>query len=95
MEKRGRKPKLKVEYLPPVEAAHPLWLSISEAAKLSGVGSKTIRRSIEHKAVIFTINKNRYLINFPSLITYLCKTTKLKNKFLNHGLGQYVDKWKN
>jgi hypothetical protein len=95
MEKRGRKPKLKIEYIPPAEAAHPLWLSISEAAKLSGVGQKTIRRSIEHKAVLFTINKNRYLINFSSLINYLCKTTKLKNKFINNGLGQYVEKWKN
>jgi len=92
--KRGRKPTVKIEETTPKEVKEPLWVSVSEAAKLSGVGTKTIRRSIEHDAVKFKVINNRYLINLSSLIAYLYKTTKLKNKFKQYGIGQYVEKWK-
>jgi excisionase family DNA binding protein len=92
--KRGRKPVQKQSFIAPNEQAAPLWLSVSEAAKLAGVQSKTIRRAIEAVAINFKTVGNRYSINFSSLIAYLLKTTKLRNKFLKHGLGQYVDKWK-
>ena len=92
--KRGRKPMLKEVNVPPAEVKEPLWLSVSETAKISGVGSKTIRRAIEARSIKFKVINNRYLINLTSLILYLFKTTKLRNKFLSHGIGQYVDKWK-
>lgn len=92
--KRGRKPIAKTPLLPPSEQLTPLWLSVSEAAKIGGVQSKTIRRAIEATAVDFKTKGNRYLIKFTSLVAYLLGSTKLRNKFTKNGLGQYVDKWK-
>lgn len=76
------------------EIKNPLWLSVSEAAKFGGVQTKTIRRAIQAKIVKFKIIKNRYLVECDSLIIYLNSKKKLKNKLKNHGLGQYVEKWK-
>jgi len=76
------------------EILKPIWLSVSEAAKLGGVQAKTIRRAIQYNYVKYKIVGNRYLIDFPSLIIYLHTKTKLKNKLNQFGLGQYVDKWK-
>ena len=76
------------------EIIRPIWLSVSEAAKLGGVQTKTIRRAIQFNYVKYKIVSNRYLIDFPTLITYLHTKTKLKNKLNQLGLGQYVDKWK-
>jgi len=75
------------------EIKTPIWLSVSEAAKIGGVQTKTIRRAIQFNNVKYKIIGNRYLIDFPSLIAYLHTKTKLKNKLNQFGLGQYVDKW--
>lgn len=73
---------------------NPIWLSVSEAAKLGGVGDKTIRRAIKFDPQFkYRIVKNRYQIELSSLLVFLNKNTKLRNKLLNSGLGQYVDKW--
>lgn len=72
----------------------PIWVSVSEAAKLGGVQTKTIRRAIQFNYVKYKIIGNRYSIDFPTLIAYLHSKTKLKNKLSQFGLGQYVDKWK-
>ncbi|MBI4812720.1 helix-turn-helix domain-containing protein [Candidatus Falkowbacteria bacterium] len=82
---------IKKQYTPP---ANPIWLSVSEAAKLGGVQTKTIRRAIQANAIKYKVVKNRYLIDFVSIITYLRAKTKLKNKFNAFGIGKYVDKWK-
>ena len=76
------------------DVARPIWVSVSEAAKLGGVQTKTIRRAIQFNQIKYKIIKNRYSIDFPTLITYLHAKTKLKNKLNQYGLGQYVDKWK-
>lgn len=86
----GRKKKLLTT---PIE--YPVWLCISEAAKVAGVKNKTIRRAVKDKGEIkFKVEHNRYLVDFKSLILYLHKTTKLRNKLKEKGIGQYVDKWK-
>jgi hypothetical protein len=78
-----------------ITAKQTIWLSVSEAASLGGVGGKTIRRAIKdtNSGLVFKIVKNRYQIEFRSLIIFMHKNTKLKNKFLQFGLGQYVDSW--
>lgn len=73
---------------------NPIWLSVSEAAKAGGVQTKTIRRAIK-KELKFKVKGNRYFINLSSLIIYLHKNTKLKNKLNEHGIGQYIKEWKN
>lgn len=72
----------------------PIWLSVSEAASLGGVQTKTIRRAIQYNNVKYKIIGNRYSIDLSSLIAFLHSKTKLKNKLNQFGLGQYVDKWK-
>jgi len=76
------------------EVISPVWLSVSEAAKVGGVQTKTVRRAIQYNQVKFKIIGNRYLIDFYSLLKYLHTKTKLKNKLNQFGMGQYVDKWK-
>lgn len=75
------------------EIKNPVWLSVSEAAKIGGVQTKTIRRAIQYNNVKYKIIGNRYLIDLSSLVTFLHTKTKLKNKLNQFGLGQYVDKW--
>ena len=74
----------------------PIWLSVSEAASLGGVGGKTIRRALKDTqcGLVFKIVKNRYQIELRSLIIFMHMNTKLNNKFLQLGLGQYVKDWK-
>lgn len=76
------------------EHSASLWFSVSESAKLGGVQTKTIRRAIQANDVKYKIKGNRYFINFASLIKYMQSKTKLKNKFNDYGIGQYVDTWK-
>lgn len=71
-----------------------IWLSVSEAAKLGGVDNKTIRRAIKDKRMRYKVSGNRYAIRLSSLIEFTQSTTKLRNKFFTHGLGQYVESFK-
>jgi len=73
---------------------NPLWITVSEAAKITGVQSKTIRRAIKLKLVNFKIVNDRYLINLESLIIYFYTKTKLRNKLIYKGIGQYISKWR-
>jgi len=67
-----------------------LWFSVSEAAKLGGVTDKTIRRALKSDhGLKFKVIRNRYQIELSSLLIYLHKNTKLKNKLMDFGLGQY------
>ncbi len=78
------------------EVKYPIWVSVSEAADLGGVQGKTIRRAIKSDPNLkYKIVKNRYQIELGSLLIFLNKNTKLKNKFSEFGLGQYVSEWKN
>jgi hypothetical protein len=70
-----------------------IWLSVSEAAKLGGVQTKTIRRALKAE-LKFKIIKNRYQIELGSLLTFVYSNKKLANKFIDNGLGQYVALWK-
>jgi hypothetical protein len=77
------------------EISRPIWVSVSEAADLGGVQDKTIRRAIKTDPNLrYKIIKNRYRIEFSSLLSYLHRNTKLENKLKNFGLGQYVKEWK-
>lgn len=76
------------------EVKYPIWISVSEAADLGGVQSKTIRRAIKADLNFhYKIVKNRYQIEFGSLLAFLHKNTKLTNKLKDFGLGQYVKEW--
>ena len=69
-------------------------LSVTEAARLFGVETKTIRRAIKANQVKYIVVQGRYKINFTSLLEWSKGKTTTKNKLAQRGLGQYVDKWK-
>ena len=74
--------------------SNPIWLSVSETAKLGGVTTKTIRRAISARILTYKVVKNRYLIDWQTMLNFLFSTKKLKNKLDQKGVGQYIDKWK-
>lgn len=71
----------------------PLWLSVSESAKFGGVQTKTIRRALKQD-LKFKIRSNRYFIDCASLLTFLNRNIKLRNKLATLGLGRYVKEWR-
>ena len=83
----GKNKKIKVDKL------EPLWLSVSESAKFGGVQTKTIRRALKQD-LKFKVKKNRYLIDCGSLIQFLHRNTKLKNKLHSLGIGLYIKEWR-
>ncbi len=72
-----------------------IWVSVSEAAKLTGVQSKTIRRALKNRTALkYKIKNNRYSIDLASLIIFMHNSSKLKNKLYQRGIGQYIQNWK-
>lgn len=69
-------------------------LSVSEAAKLFGVNSQTIRRAIQAQEITYAVVAGRYKIHFESLVKWSQRHTTIKNKMAQKGIGQYVEKWK-
>lgn len=69
-------------------------VSISEAAKLFGVSSKTIRLAIKNEELKYIVVSGRYKINFLSLLEWSQRSTRRKNLLGQQGIGQYIDKWK-
>lgn len=69
-------------------------VSISEAAKLFGVNTQTVRRAIRSQEVIYVVVAGRYKINFESLVKWSQRHTTVRNKLAKKGIGQFVDKWK-
>jgi len=62
-------------------------VSISEAAKLFGVNSQTIRRAIKSQEITYVVVAGRYKLNFESLVRWSQQKTTIKNKAETHGIG--------
>lgn len=69
-------------------------VSVSEAARLFGVNSQTIRRAIASQEVTYVVVAGRYKLNFESLVKWSQRHTTVKNKLAKKGIGQFVDRWK-
>lgn len=69
-------------------------VSISEAGKLFGVNTQTVRRAIKNQEITYVVVAGRYKLNFESLVRWSQQKTTLRNKANTHGIGQYVDKWR-
>ena len=77
----------------PDDPKHIIRVSVSEAARLFGVSTQTIRRAILDNELSYIVVAGRYKINFESLVKWSQKTT-VENKTKSRGIGQYVAKWK-
>jgi len=71
---------------------HIIRVSVSEAARLFGVSTQTIRRAIITDELSYIVVAGRYKINFESLVKWSQKKT-IQSKTKNRGIGQYVKKW--
>lgn len=69
-------------------------VSVSEAARLFGVASKTIRRALSDGELTYVVVRGRYKINFESLVKWSQERPKIRNKVTKDGIGQYVGQWK-
>lgn len=69
-------------------------VSVSEAARLFGVSSRTIRRAIQLQQIRYVVVQGRYKLNFEDLIKWSQKHTAIRNKMNSNGIGQYIDRWK-
>lgn len=72
----------------------PIRLSVSEAAKIFGVSSRTIRRAISSNEVNYIVVQGRYKIGFESLLKWSQSSTTVKNKRDRDGIGQFVEQWR-
>lgn len=69
-------------------------VSVSEAARLFGVSTQTVRRAIADREVVYVVVRNRYRISFESLVRWSQSTTTVRNKSERRGIGQFVAQWK-
>ena len=90
---RNKKKKEDEKILIFTKITNPVFVSVSEAAKLGGVNSRTIRRAIQDEKITYKIVKDRYLLDFKSTLHYLYSNRKLRNKLLQNGIGQYIENW--
>ncbi|MFH1867074.1 MAG: hypothetical protein ABIJ81_03265 [Patescibacteria group bacterium] len=69
-------------------------LSVSEAGKLFGVSTKTIRQALQSGQVTYIVVRGRYKLNFESLLKWSQTTNRRRQQLSSQGLGRYVDNWK-
>jgi excisionase family DNA binding protein len=72
----------------------PIRVTISQAANLFGISTKTIRRAIQNQEIRYVVVRGVYKINFESLLKWSQERKKIQNKLNNQGIGQYVGNWK-
>ena len=69
-------------------------VSVSEAAKLFGISSRTIRRAITDGSIAYVVVRGRYKINFESLVKWSQERATVRNKLATAGIGQFVGQWR-
>jgi len=72
----------------------PIRVSVSQAANLFGVSDRTIRAAIKRDDIKYIVVRNRYKINFDSLLEWSQKSTRRKTKRDSIGIGKHVATWK-
>lgn len=73
---------------------HIIRVSVSEAAKLFGISTRTVRRAISDGAIAYVVVRGRYKINFESLVKWSQSRPTVRNKLASTGIGQFVEGWK-
>lgn len=68
-------------------------VSVSEASRLFGVDTKTIRRALKGGQLKYIVVQGRYKISFLSLLEWSQKKPVVKHKLQSDGIGQFVDQW--
>jgi excisionase family DNA binding protein len=69
-------------------------VSVSEASRLFGVSTRTVRRAIADGEITYVVVRGRYKLNFESLVKWSQKRPHVRNKLEREGIGQFVGQWK-
>lgn len=69
-------------------------ISVSEASRLFGISTKTIRRAIADGEVTYVVVRGRYKLSFESLVRWSQERPTVRNKVAKDGIGQFVNQWK-
>jgi excisionase family DNA binding protein len=69
-------------------------ISVSEASRLFGLSTKTIRQAIKKNDITYIVTRGRYRLNFESVLSWSQASTRRRNQMSLSGIGRYVDKWK-
>ncbi len=72
----------------------PIRVSVSEAAKLFGISTKTVREALKKGDITYIVVQGRYKINFESLITWSQNSPGRIIKRDQDGIGRYVNQWR-
>ncbi len=72
----------------------PIRLTVSEAARLFGTSTKTIRQALRLGEITYIVVRGRYKINFSSMLKWSQISTRRQNMLKKQGLGQFVEQWK-
>lgn len=59
-----------------------------------GVSQITIRRAIKDQEITYVVVQGRYKLNFESLLRWSQRTTTVRHKRDERGIGQFVGQWK-
>ena len=73
---------------------HIIRVSVSEAAKLFGVSTRTVRRAIADGLIAYVVVRGRYKINFEGLVKWSQTRPSVRNKTATTGIGQFVERWR-
>lgn len=68
-------------------------LSVSEASRLFGVSTRTIKSAIDNNEILYIVVRGRYKLHFESLLEWSQRSTRRRNLFNNSGIGQFAKDW--
>lgn len=71
----------------------PIRVTVSQAAQLFGISEKAVRNAIKENKLHYVVVRNRYKINFDSLLEWSQKTTRRRNRRDSFGIGRHVSQW--
>lgn len=59
-----------------------------------GVSPITVRRAIKNQEITYVVVQGRYKLNFESLLRWSQRSTTVRHKRDENGIGQFVEQWK-
>ncbi|MFW0837830.1 MAG: excisionase family DNA-binding protein [Candidatus Komeilibacteria bacterium] len=68
-------------------------ITVSEASRLFGVSTKTIRQAIKNQEIKYVVVRGRYKLQFESVLKWSQISTRRRNQRDRQGIGRYVDQW--
>jgi len=72
----------------------PIRISITEASRLFGLSTKTIRQAIHRGEINYVVVRGRYKLSFESVLAWSQSSTRRRHSLERDGVGKFVEQWK-